>query len=240
MSETNLSPAGNNTPPNADQRIADLERLLQETNQRYAASSEEGKRLAQRVQQFEQQFAERQPVPRRAEDRLQEIGVDTGALNEFFQERLNQTFQPIIQQAQAQQQGRSRILAEYPNYNEFESKVSQFVESDPALSAAYQQAYTANPQVAMEYALLKYGEAQRRANPAGNGIEHREQQAQAQVPNTSGGGQQRGSDHGPQERVQRAFEAWQQNPNRYTAEAFAKARFAQVVPDEFLQRGGIA
>lgn len=206
------------------------------------ASDVEAKRLHDENIQLRELLTQRdQPAPRqeipnrqRPEDRLSELGIPLDALNEYVN---NTVLQPIVQMVQGQANARNHMLASYgQDYVKFEQDVAQHIRTDPALERRYQQMWQTDPIAATEYAFLKFGENRRKAHPElppeDNGVQ-RAQQSQAGIP-TSRAGEARQQDFGPNDRVNRAFAEYQANPNKFTAEAYARARLSTVIRQEFL------
>jgi len=206
----------------------------------YRASGAEAKRLAEenlRLQREREQWMQvaaanpRQEVPQRPAnpyDRLTEMGVPADAIREAIASEIQTAFQPLQRGFEA----RTQLLARYPDYTKFESDVASFVQSDPALNQTYQRMFTADPVGAFEYAFLKFGENRRRSHPNGNGQEIQEDQAHAQIPSARTGDARRIPT--TDARIDEAYRRYQQTGSPTDARAYAKARLANVISDEFL------
>lgn len=234
-----------NTPPAANPPAEDYagRKDLEDLRQAYRASGDEGRRLAAENQLLRAQQAAnppRQEIPQREVDpygELEGMGVPRAALQSAIQREAAQFFAPVVRQLEGQAQARTHMLANYgKDFVTFEQDVAQAIQSDPAMQQRYQALFQTDPVAAVEYAYLKFGESQRRAAPVPPAEEaktrQRQEQAQAQIPNARNG-EQRQAPAG-RDNVQAAWERYQKNPNRSTAEAFAKARFKETIPDEFL------
>jgi hypothetical protein len=237
MEETNGSPAP--TEPNADDRIADLEAKLADVNRRYAASSEEGKRLAQTVQQLQASYVQpRQNVPNRApyEEELETVGMPLNALDQMIGNRVQQGIAQAFEPFQRGIQARQTMVGRYKDYNKFESETMEYVNSDPELQASYARTFQADPGVAAEWAYLKFGNDKRKAhgNRGGGSNSPQEDQIEAQIPSQRSGDARRIPQDGGA--VQEARRAWEQNKNPTTAALYAKARLKSAIPDEFLNQ----
>lgn len=218
-------------------------RDLSDLKQAYLASSDHAKQLATQLQQSQVQMAELQarltppPRPTSPYEELEQIGVPSNPLRQAIASEIQEAFRPIARQIEGQNQARTHMLTSYgEDYTKFEQDVAKYIQADQSLSQRYNAMFAQDPVAAVEYAFLKYGETKRRENPSENGaIESKHQQARAQVP-TSRSSESRNPEGGNRSRVERAFEAFQKNPNRHTAEAFAKSRFATVITDEHLNQ----
>jgi len=234
MEDTNVSPA--QPQPNADQRLAELE-------QRYAASSAEGKRLAQEVQkwqayaqQVEQQVQQSQQGQRTASDKLAEFGFPVPDLEEFVSSRVAQAVDDRLRPLSQLGTARAELMAKYgEDYQKFEPEVFKFVNSDPALNQRFNQMLKADAGAANEWAYLTYADQQRRNAPQQNGQAIQHAQVQASIPQSrSGDVRLMGDDKDSQAR-----ELWakflETRDTRYR-DAYVKVRYSQAVPDEFLQK----
>lgn len=232
-------PAATANPPAEDYAGR---RDLDDLRQAYRASGQEAQRLAQENQLLRQQQAANPPrpeVPQREVDpysELEAMGVPRTSLQSAIQREAAQFFAPVVRQLEGQAQARNHMLANYgKDYVTFEQDVAQHIQSDPQMQQRYQALFSTDPVAAVEYAYLKFGETQRRAAPQPeqqDRAERRSQQAQAAIPSGRNGEARQAPSN--RDNVQRAFEAYQKNPNRTTAEAFAKARFKEAIPDSFL------
>jgi hypothetical protein len=200
----------------------------------YRNSSAEAKRLAQenqRLQETLQGYAanQRQDIPQRqnAGDRLAEFGIPADALNDFVNERVGQALAPLAAGFQA----RGRVLNAYPDYNKYEAEVAEFVNSDPEFSQRYAKMFSADPVGAMELAFLKFGESKRHSAPA-PAAPNAQEMADASLPGERAG-ESRRSDSSDQGAIEEAFKKYQQSGSQRDAEAFAKLRIKQVIPDSF-------
>jgi hypothetical protein len=207
----------------------------------YRSSSEEAKRqrnradqLEQRMATLEQQFQPRPQVPTRADasSRLAEYGVPVDALDEYVSSRVSAgvaaAFEPVLRGATA----RNSMLSTYSDYQTYEADVARFIQDDPNLSQKYQRMFAADPEAAMEFAYLKFGQTRRAAVPAnGNGAQQ-VARAEAQIPSNRTG-DARNQPAAADENIARGWDHFQKTGN---PTAFAKARLRQVIPDEFLAR----
>lgn len=192
------------------------------------------KERADRAEQMLQQMAanprpDLQMRPANPADRLAEFGIPTDALDEYVNQRLNQAFQPITQGLQA----RNHMLANYgQDYSKFESDVASFISQDAGLNQTYQRMFAADPQGAMEFAFLKYGEARRKTTVEPTD-EVRERKSQAQIPSARQG-ESRNTGNQESEYLQRAFEHYQKTGN---PTAYAKARLRGTISKRFYETG---
>lgn len=206
------------------------------------ASDAEGKRLFDENQKKDALLAQiitqnglegnpRQSVPdRRAgrpEDRLTEFGVPVDALREVVREEFGKAFAPISSGLQA----RGQIVANHPDYVQFESDVAQFIQTDPELSQTYGKMFEAAPVQAMEYAFLKFGESRRKA--IGDQPSADPGRADAGLPTSRSGDGRRAPSQDSE--IQDAFERYQKTGSQQDAVRYAKARLRGVIADDFLQ-----
>jgi hypothetical protein len=224
MDEPN-SPAGNNTPPNADDRISQLEQRLAQTEQRYSASSEEGKRLAQQNQVLMQELQGRMVQQRNPDpfSELDTLGVPQQALREAMRSVATEVFGQALEPVTRAYQARPKLMASYPDYNKFEAEVAQFVQNDPELSQSYQRMFQADPVGAMELAYLKYGDHQRRNHPQANGNRNEEEKVHAQIPNARSA-----ESRAPRQEDDAVKAGWEHYQKTGRPEQFAMARFRQA------------
>lgn len=206
----------------------------------YRNSSEEAKRQRERADKAEGLLSQvlttaanpRQSVPDRTarpEDRLTDMGVPVDALKEYVGGLIRSEFEPIARGIAA----RGRLVADNPSYVQFEQDVAQFIASEPGMEERYNRMFTADPQGAMEYAFLRFGESRRRAAPEpGNGT--REGLADAQIPGSRAGEGRRAPD--PNDRIQAAYERYRQTGSTRDAAEFARARLNTVISEEFLRQ----
>lgn len=198
------------------------------------ASDAEAKRMNDRLRALETVVASvanpRQQVTNRDPfQRLDDVGVPVDAIRDVIgqevQGRVQEMLEPIVRGTHARQQ----VISRYPDYQKYEADVARFVESDPQLSQAYQRMFTADPEAAMEYAILKFGNSRAASappapapSPAANGD---------QLPNMRSGDSREQPE--TREGVRAAWDHFQKTGN---PAAYAKARLREIVPDSYLQR----
>jgi hypothetical protein len=207
------------------------------------ASDAEGKRLFDENQKKDLLLSQmlqnglegtpRQSVPdrrsARPEDRLTEFGVPVDALREVVRAEFAEAFRPISNGLQA----RGQIVANHPDYVQFETDVAQFINTDPELSASYPKMFEAAPVQAMEYAFLKFTENRRKS--LGDEVQGQVPgRADAGIPTSRSGDGRR--EPGQDAAVQQAFERFQKTGTTQDAQAYARARLKGVISDEFLQQ----
>jgi hypothetical protein len=195
------------------------------------ASDQELRRINDRLQGLEQSFqqAQRPQIPTRfssPDEELSTYGVPIQALDAYVNQRLENAFKPIAQGMHA----RNEVISQNPDYGKYESEIAQFIGRDQTLSQRYQRMFQTDPAGAMEYAMLKYTDAQRVANPT---PKKSESSRDAAIPSSRSGDTRNGETSNDQDLVQRAGEHYQKtgNPN-----AYAQARIRQVIKDDFLNR----
>lgn len=209
----------------------------------YRASGEEAKRLRERAQELERTLASvlqattanpRQAVPDRSkspEDKLTDFGIPVDALREVVSKEIGGAFEPLLRGMQA----RGQVVASHPDYVKFESDVANFIQSDPQLSRDYSQMFAANPERAMEYAFLKFGDSRRRsASENGNGNAAPEGMGDARIPSSRAGDGRRAPS--ADDAVQSAYEQYMKTGSSRDAQAYAKARLRTVISDGFLSQ----
>lgn len=198
----------------------------------YRASSAEAKRLAaenQRLQESWNAANQRQDIPNRTrpEDRLAEFGIPADALNDFVNERVGQALAPLARGFEA----RSRVLNEYPDYTKYEADVANFINSDPEFSQQYNRIFSADPAGAMQLAFLKFGENRRKNAPTPS-APNAQEMADASLPGGRQGDSRR-TESSEQGEIEEAFKRYQASGSQRDAEAYAKLRIKQVIPDSF-------
>ena len=203
----------------------------------YRASSAEAKRLAAENQRLQEMFQTQAANPRpdipnrtRPEDRLAEFGIPADALNEFVNERVGQALRPLAEGFQA----RGRVLNEYPDYQKYEADVANFVNADPDFSQRYAKMFAADPVGAMELAFLKFGETKRKTTPPPK-APNAQEMADAALPSERQG-ETRPAVPDNQRNVEEAWKRYQKSGSKADAEAFARARLHDVIPEGFLRQ----
>lgn len=219
---------------------------LEELKKGYLASGSEAKKWREAASKSEERIGrleqaidslmtgnQRQAVPQRHwTEQLQELGVDPNPIREGIREESRQYVQEFFEPIARGVQARGKVIAEYPDYNQFESEISAFINSDPELSQKYTKMFNADPLGAMEFAYLKYGSTKRQQAPvAGNGVPE-QRRAEAQIPTTRAG-DARNQSATNREPVRQGWEHFQKTGN---PQAFFKARLREVIPDSFFQQ----
>ena len=174
----------------------------------------------------------RQNVPDRRqnspEDRLTEFGVPVDALGQYVDQAIQRRFEPLTNGMQA----RGKLVAAHPDYVQFENDVAQFIATDPELSQKYPKMFEADPEMALEYAFLKFGDSRRRVvAPQG---ENRPGVGDAAIPSSRAGEGRRLPD--TSSKLQELFERYQQTGSSRDAAAYAKERLHSVISDDFLNQ----
>lgn len=207
----------------------------------YRNSGAEAKRLREEVEKrdalllqvMQNGVANQRTVPDRRsstpEDRLTEFGVPVDALNELVSNGIQRALQPIMRGVSA----RGKVVSDHPDYVQFEAEVSRFIESDADLSQRYPRMFEVDPEAAMEYAFLKFGESRRRTSAPPNGAE-REGMHDAAIPTSRAGEGRRAPTE--DQAVRDAFERFQKTGSSRDAAAFAKVRLRSVIKDDFLNQ----
>lgn len=196
------------------------------------ASDSELKRIADKVNSLEQTLNQysRPQVPTRfssPEEELSTYGVPVGALDALLNQRLEKAFAPIAQGMQARQS----VVARYPDYAKFESDVAKFVSDSPELQSRYQRMFQADPEAAMEYAMLKYTETRKESAPEPKA--KREASRDAAIPSSRNGDSRNGQTSQAEDDVNRAKDHYQKTGDpRY----YAQARLRQVIDPDFYNR----
>lgn len=173
----------------------------------------------------------RQEVKRRdrPEDRLTEFGVPVDALQEMFDQRLQVALQPIVAAAGA----RNKIVGTYPDYVKFESDVNQFLQSNPELNDRVGRMAQSDPEGALEYAFLKFGEDRRGtiAQKAGD----QQAMTDAGIPSSRNGEGRRGEVNLNSD-ISKAWQKYQQTGSPADAREYARARLKTVISEDFLRQ----
>lgn len=233
MDEPNGSPA--ETQPNADPRIAELEAKYNELSRRYAASSEEGKRLAQQIQYFQQTQAASQANRPPWEQKLEESAIPIDALNQLIDARAGQLVQQRFEPIQRGIQARQTAIGRHKNFAKWEPEMGEMINSDPDFRETYNRVFEVDPSAAFDLAYYRLGETRRKEHRNGNQVADEADLSEAQIPSQRSGDSRR-VPTGNDAAVAEAREAYRQNPNRTTLNAFANARLRSVIPDSHLNQ----
>ena len=211
----------------------------------YRASGQEAKRLADEnrrkdellVQMQAQLVANpRQEVPNRTDprSRLEELGIPVDAIEALADaraaQRIEQAFTPIVRSFEA----RGNVLAQYPDYQKFESDVAQHINSDPNTKAKYERMFQADPEGAMEYAFMKFGESRKKDHRQSSRERENGEAVHAAIPSSRSGEGRRPESQN--DNVREAFKRYQETGSSRDAEAYARARLRTVIKDEFLNQ----
>jgi hypothetical protein len=195
------------------------------------ASDAELKRIAEKVNSLEQTFNQyqRPQVPTRfnsPDEELSTYGVPVNALDAYVNQRLEKAFAPIAQGMQARQS----VVARYPDYAKFESEVAKYVSENPELQSRYQRMFSADPESAMEYAMLKFTDSRRDSAP--EKVSKKESARDAAIP-SSRSGDSRGITSSDNDDVARAKKHYQETGD---PQYYGKARLRQIISDDFYNR----
>ena len=207
----------------------------------YRNSGAEAKRLREEVEKrdalllqvVQNSAANQRTVPDRRsstpEERLTEFGVPVDAINDIITAGVNKALQPLMRGVNA----RGKVVSDHPDYVQFEAEVARFIENDSELAQRYPKMFEADPEGAMEYAFLKFGESRRRTSAPPNG-DGREGMHDAAIPTSRAGEGRRAPTE--DQAVRDAFERFQKTGSTKDAAAFAKARLRSVIKDDFLNQ----
>ena len=213
-------------------RLVDGYRNSSAEAQRQRERAEKAEGLAQEALRLATTSNTRQHVPDRSyspADRLTEMGVPVEALDAYIAGKIGEAFEPIVRGTTA----RGKVVANHPDYVQYENDVAAFVQNDPDLSQSYPKLFQADPVGAMEFAFLKFGESRRRtvgSTVSGN----RDGMRDAQIPGSQAGEGRRVPDD--PNGVQAAFERWKQTGTSQDAAAYAKARLHGIISEDFLRQ----
>jgi len=122
-------------------------------------------------------------------------------------------------------------VTEHPDYVQFEQDVANFISSDPDLAKRYPRMFEADPEAAMEYAFLKFGDSRRRTGSEGQQA-NRSGIADAAIPGGRSGDSRRQPTDG--DAVREAYERWRKSGSTADAANYAKTRLRGVITDDFL------
>lgn len=207
----------------------------------YRNSGAEAKRLREEVEKrdalllqvVQNSAANQRTVPdlrsSTPEERLTEFGVPVDAINDIITAGVNKALQPLMRGVNA----RGKVVSDHPDYVQFEAEVARFIENDSELAQRYPKMFEADPEGAMEYAFLKFGESRRRTSAPPNG-DGREGMHDAAIPTSRAGEGRRAPTE--DQAVRDAFERFQKTGSTKDAAAFAKARLRSVIKDDFLNQ----
>ena len=211
----------------------------------YRASGVEAKRLADENRRKDELLAQmqaqmvanpRQDVPNRNDprSRLDELGIPTDAIDAIVADRVEQRIQAAFMPLARSIEARGNVLAQYPDYQKFESDVAQFMRTDPALNQKYERMFQADPEGAMEYAFMKFGESRKKDHRQSSRERENGEAAHAAIPSSRSGEGRRPESQ--TDNVREAFKRYQETGSSRDAAAYAKARLRTVIKDEFLNQ----
>lgn len=215
---------------------------VEQLAQGYRNSGQEAQRQKARADMLEQQLAQvamqhqaqmqQEPTPRNVRSRLQDVGMPVDDILELTREVIGDALKPMYGVAMA----RPRMLANYgDDYSKFESQIYAHINSDPNLVQRHNQMLTVDPEAAAEWAYLKFGDHQRRHQPAQAPNGQVEQaRAEASIPNTRAS-EQRSSpgEADQQESRRRAWDHYQKTGN---PEAYARLRIKETLSPDFFTK----
>jgi hypothetical protein len=231
----------NGQPPANQEDYAGYQNL-EDLRRGYRASSDEGKRQKQRADQLEQRLTviEQQMVANRpaAQDPLAEYGIPSQLIDQRIDQRAEQkaqeiigrTLEPIIRGGQA----RNRVIQREPDYAKYEAEIANFIESDEQMHQAYQRAFTADPEVAIEWAMGRFTDHQRQQKNGRRAPKTEQGMSEAQIPSSRSGDARRVPDG--EQQLREMKEQFRQEPSDQLARQIVKARLAQSIPDSFLHQ----
>ena len=233
MPDEITTPAPAQAPLQAPAQASQVDPAAYDKLQRdYAASSNEARRLKQERDLYLSQVQNmNQPKQADPYDELQTWGVPTNALAEVVGREVEKRLAPIGRGLQA----RSQVLSQYPDYQKFEADVSNFVNADAARQQRYAAVFNADPEMAMDWAFLKYGEEQRRSQPAPtNNSGNKREQSDAQIPSGRSGESRNGGD-AEGDAPQRLYKQWRETGSEKAKEAYMRARIGQAIRQQFYE-----
>lgn len=207
--------------------------------QGYRASGAEAQRQKQRADALEQQMqamfaANQRQAPQSTDPTIQQLtdlGIPVAAVEELIERKVQSRIGEAFGSLQNGLHARNNVAAQYPDYVKFEHDVMAYINADPQTSHKYNAMFKVDPEGAVEYAFLKFGESRRRTAPQ---PQSGESTVHATIPSNRSGESRRQPDAG--DRVQNAWENYQRSGSKQAAEAYAKARLFNVVTDEFLNQ----
>lgn len=192
----------------------------------YRNSSREAQRWRQTAEQLQGYgSAPRPEIPQRTrpEDRLADVGVPVDAIDQLVAERIQAAFAPLARGLEA----RSRILSRHPDYNEYEAKVAQFLSDTPEVAEVYGRLFGADAAGAMDYALLKYGEAEKRRHAPEKSKREPAAATEAQLPSSRSGDARRAEPVDAM--VEDAHRRWRETGNKAAGMDYVRARLRQAI-----------
>lgn len=206
----------------------------------YRASSTEAQRQKARADALEQALtAFQRPTvnPRghsQPEDQLAELGIPVDALDAMVtrraQEIVGRAFEPIAKGMTA----RNTVMAQYPDYQKYEQDVAKFISDDQALQEKYERMFQTDPESAMDYAFLKFGEHQRRQNP-NPAPQNGAKRTDAQIPSArSTEGRTRPDDN--RDELAAAYKRFAESGDPRARDAYVKARLKGAFSEGFFDK----
>lgn len=232
-------------PPEDDQTI-DLAgyKTVEDLVKGYRSSSDEAKRLkAERDAErntrllLEQQAAQRSNGNgngrKSPEELLEEFGIPVAALEQLIDARADQKLGAVLTPIAKGASARNSMLSSYPDYQKYEADVAKYIGEDPALTEKYTKMFNVDPEAAMEFAFLKYGQAHPAKSGGTPSDPQRQARSETQIPSSRSGDARTMPQANQDERLTRSWEHFQKTGD---PRAFAKARLSQVISDDFLSR----
>jgi hypothetical protein len=206
----------------------------EELERGYLASSEEAKRLKAERDQYAAMFAQQQrpaDTPQDWRSEAESLGVAPRLLERAFSELFQKELAPVMRGVEA----RPRVMAEHPDYAQYEAKVAEWLQGDQRRQATYQSMFQTDPAAAMEWSFLKFGDEERRRQPAVEEKPRRRAASEAQIPSARSGDSRREPDDRAED--QELFKRFMETRSPQDAERFAKSRLKKAIPDSFFQQG---
>lgn len=170
------------------------------------------------------------------EDQLAELGIPVDAIDAMVTRRASEivarSFEPIAKGMTA----RNSVMAQYPDYQKYENDVAKFIQQDESLNEKYNRMFATDPEAAMDYAFLKFGENQRRQNPKPPADTGGGKRTDAQIPSgRSAEGRTRPQDGGADD-VAQAYKRWAETGSTRDRDAFVKARLKGAFSEGFFDK----
>lgn len=200
-------------------------------------------RERQRVDQFISQARQPQPQPRDPLEELNTYGVpadpireairsETARMRQEFENEQRQRDQLLAEARTKVQQARSAVARQYPDFIQKAQSIADFVDSDTSLTERYSRLYETDPATAMEWAYLRY----RDANPAPKRQSAAENPVTGALPAGQGTGERQpgAADQAYREELAKAREYYKtyKDPMPYV-----RARMRGLIPDSHFQQG---
>ena len=220
-----------------DSSAQDLQAKFEKLQQDYAASSSEAKRLKQERDFFEQQAQTPRQPQQQSNDpmqRLRDEGWPVDTLLPVIEAIADRKANDRLGVINTGLNARSKVLSEYPDYQENEGKVLKFINEDPIRQGKYDAMMRAGMmEEAMDWGFLKFKESQ---SGQAKGSGSAQTKADAAIPSSRSSDKRNNNNDEGADMMGRARAEFQKTGNPAARDAFVRSRLRQAIPDSFYEK----